>query len=165
MITLELAGGCAGRKATAHGCVVVSGEEVETVIAGGGWRGGVAGTGTALSRNRGTDAGGPVVLLASTRLVEQRRRGALQLRLARNVRELQRVIERAVALAASDVVTLTDLPIEVSREYTEILQPSISAADSMRAWGSRYARLILERCNRNKRRACEVLGISYHTLQ
>ena len=82
-----------------------------------------------------------------------------------NVRELQRVIERAVALAAGDVVTLTDLPIEVTREYTEILQPSISGADSMRAWGSRYARLVLERCNRNKRRACEVLGISYHTLQ
>ncbi len=82
-----------------------------------------------------------------------------------NVRELQRVIERAVALAAGDVVMLTDLPMEVTREYTEILQPSISGADSMRAWGSRYARLVLERCNRNKRRACAVLGISYHTLQ
>ena len=35
----------------------------------------------------------------------------------------------------------------------------------MRAWGSRYARLVLERCEGNKRRTCEVLGISYHTLQ
>ena len=35
----------------------------------------------------------------------------------------------------------------------------------MRAWGSRYARLVLQRCGENKRRACEVLGISYHTLQ
>ena len=34
----------------------------------------------------------------------------------------------------------------------------------MRAWGSRYARLVLEKCERNKRQACEVLGISYHTL-
>jgi hypothetical protein len=34
----------------------------------------------------------------------------------------------------------------------------------MRTWGSRYARLILEKCDRNKRQACEVLGISYHTL-
>jgi hypothetical protein len=35
----------------------------------------------------------------------------------------------------------------------------------MRAWGSRYARLVFERCGRNKRRACRVLAISYHTLQ
>ena len=34
----------------------------------------------------------------------------------------------------------------------------------MRAWGSRYARLVLERCDNNKRQACQVLGISYHTL-
>jgi hypothetical protein len=35
----------------------------------------------------------------------------------------------------------------------------------MRAWGSRYARLVFERCGHNKRRACRVLEISYHTLQ
>jgi transcriptional regulator with AAA-type ATPase domain len=35
----------------------------------------------------------------------------------------------------------------------------------MRAWASRYARLVLERCGGNKRRACRELGISYHTLQ
>jgi hypothetical protein len=34
----------------------------------------------------------------------------------------------------------------------------------MRAWGSRYARLVLERHDGNKRKACRVLGISYHTL-
>ena len=35
----------------------------------------------------------------------------------------------------------------------------------MRAWGSRYARLVFERCGRNKRRACRQLDISYHTLE
>ena len=35
----------------------------------------------------------------------------------------------------------------------------------MRAWGSRYARLVLERCQNNKRQACRELGISYHTLR
>ena len=35
----------------------------------------------------------------------------------------------------------------------------------MRAWGSRYARLILGRAGGNKREACRVLGISYHTLR
>jgi transposase len=35
----------------------------------------------------------------------------------------------------------------------------------MRAWGSRYARVVFERCGRNKRRACRHLDISYHTLE
>lgn len=35
----------------------------------------------------------------------------------------------------------------------------------MRAWGSRYAHLVLERCGGNKRKTCRALGISYHTLQ
>jgi two-component system response regulator HydG len=82
-----------------------------------------------------------------------------------NVRELQRVVERALALAAGDVIDLPDLPARVTRDVAEVLQPSLSRADTMRTWGSRYARLVLERCGRNKRRACEVLGISYHTLQ
>ena len=82
-----------------------------------------------------------------------------------NVRELQRVIERALALTTGDVLGLTDLPPELIHDYTEVLSPSVARAESMRAWGSRYARLVLERCDRNKRRTCDVLGISYHTLQ
>ena len=34
----------------------------------------------------------------------------------------------------------------------------------MRAWGSRYARLMLEKNGGNKRQACKALDISYHTL-
>ncbi len=82
-----------------------------------------------------------------------------------NVRELQRVVERALTLATEDTIGLQDLPVELTRDYAELLQPSITRAESMRTWGSRYARLMLERCGRNKRRTCEVLGISYHTLQ
>ena len=82
-----------------------------------------------------------------------------------NVRELQRVVERALALANEGNIGLQDLPVELTRDFTELLQPSMVRAESMRAWGSRYARLMLERCGRNKRRTCEVLGISYHTLQ
>lgn len=70
-----------------------------------------------------------------------------------------------MALALGYVVRLSDLPPELTREHAEVLHPSAARADSMRAWGSRYARLVLERCGHNKRRTCEVLGISYHTLQ
>ena len=82
-----------------------------------------------------------------------------------NVRELQRVIEYVLALASQDRVEIDDLPTSLRGEYEEVLMPSLSRDDTMRAWGSRYARLVLQRCGDNKRRACEVLGISYHTLQ
>jgi transcriptional regulator with PAS, ATPase and Fis domain len=82
-----------------------------------------------------------------------------------NVRELQRVIERAVALAASDTLALDDLPPALLDGYEEHLLPAFQCRDTMREWGSRYARLVLERCHNNKRRACRELGISYHTLQ
>src|SRR5688500_7073925 len=82
-----------------------------------------------------------------------------------NVRELERLIEHAVALAESDQIELDDLPPVVRGEYGEVLGPSMLAGESLRAWGSRYVRLVFERCGRNKRRACAVLDISYHTLQ
>jgi transcriptional regulator with PAS, ATPase and Fis domain len=82
-----------------------------------------------------------------------------------NVRELERVIERAVALAVSDAVGLEDLPPSMLAGHADALLTAVRDNDSMRAWGSRYARLVLERCANNKRRACRELGISYHTLQ
>ena len=82
-----------------------------------------------------------------------------------NVRELERLIERTVALAESDVVELDDLPPTVRGGYAAALGPSLRRDDTLRTWASRYARLILGRCHDNKREACRVLGISYHTLQ
>jgi two-component system, NtrC family, response regulator HydG len=81
-----------------------------------------------------------------------------------NVRELERVIERAVALVESDRIELDDLPPRVRGQFADVLWPSLVAGDSLRTWGSRYARLVFERCGRNKRMACRVLNISYHTL-
>jgi len=81
-----------------------------------------------------------------------------------NVRELERMIERAVTLAEGDVIQLDDLPASVRGEYADVLMPSLRRSDTMRAWGSRYARLVLDRCTGNKREASRVLGISYHTL-
>ena len=82
-----------------------------------------------------------------------------------NVRELERIIERAVALAGSERLELEDLPPALLGGYVTVLVPSLKARDTMRAWGSRYARLVLERCANNKRKASRELGISYHTLQ
>jgi transcriptional regulator with PAS, ATPase and Fis domain len=82
-----------------------------------------------------------------------------------NVRELERVIERGVALAGSARLELEDLPPALIGLFNDVLAPSIEAKDSMRVWASRYVRVMLERCNNNKRLTCRQLGISYHTLQ
>jgi len=81
-----------------------------------------------------------------------------------NVRELERVVERAVALTASDIVFLEDLPPSISGGYATVVLPSLERRETMRAWGRRYARLVVERCQGNKREASRFLGISYHTL-
>ena len=68
-------------------------------------------------------------------------------------------------MASSNEITPEDLPLFVRSGYDAVLGPSLQRDDTMRAWSSRYARIVLDRCNRNKRQACQVLGISYHTLQ
>jgi two-component system, NtrC family, response regulator HydG len=82
-----------------------------------------------------------------------------------NVRELERTMERAVTLAAGDLIELDDLPAAVRQAYSTALGPSLSRNENLRLWASRYVRLIVDRCQGNKRAACRLLGISYHTLQ
>jgi len=81
-----------------------------------------------------------------------------------NVRELERLIEWAVTMADSDVLDLPDLPEAIRGDYTAMAH-SVDRQDTMRSWATRYARLVLDRCGGNKRHACRVLDISYHTLQ
>ena len=81
-----------------------------------------------------------------------------------NVRELERLIERSLALAESDRIEIDDLPRRIRGDFKEILLPSLALDESMRAWGSQYARLVFDRCGGNKRQACRILKISYHTL-
>jgi transcriptional regulator with PAS, ATPase and Fis domain len=80
-----------------------------------------------------------------------------------NVRELERVIEHAVALADGDALKLDDLPPALLDGYLPALYVA-SEGDSLRTWGSRYVRMVFERCQENKRRTCRELDISYHTL-
>ncbi len=82
-----------------------------------------------------------------------------------NVRELERLVERALSITESDQIQLDDLPPQVRGEYAAVLGPAVVAGDTMRAWGSRYARLVFERCGGNKSRTCRLLDISYHTLK
>jgi transcriptional regulator with PAS, ATPase and Fis domain len=82
-----------------------------------------------------------------------------------NVRELERLMEHTLTLARGNVIALEDLPMRLRLAYGDVLLPSIDSQETLRAWGSRYVQLVLERSGRNKRKACRSLGISYHTLQ
>jgi Nif-specific regulatory protein len=81
-----------------------------------------------------------------------------------NVRELERVIERAIALADGEALQLEDLPPALLAGYTPVLLPAGHEQSTLRAWASRYVRMVYQRCEENKRRACRELDISYHTL-
>lgn len=81
-----------------------------------------------------------------------------------NVRELERMIEGAVATAESRQICVDDLPVSLRGDYADHLRPAYQRGDTMRAWGSRYARFVLEKHGGNKRKAAEALDISYHTL-
>lgn len=81
-----------------------------------------------------------------------------------NVRELERLVEGVVTLATSDLIAMEDLPPALRGDSVVALQHALSLNETMRAWGARYARLVLNRCEQNKRKACGVLDISYHTL-
>jgi two-component system response regulator HydG len=82
-----------------------------------------------------------------------------------NVRELERLIERVVTMASGDVIELEDLPPLVGGDHLSALGPSLERDETLRTWARRYARLVLERRQGNKRETARVLGISYHTLQ
>jgi DNA-binding NtrC family response regulator len=82
-----------------------------------------------------------------------------------NVRQLARIVERAIALSPGPAIVLADLPQEITRAYVELSGAAPVGDLTLREWSGRYARLVLDRCSGNKRRACDILGISYHTLQ
>jgi transcriptional regulator with PAS, ATPase and Fis domain len=82
-----------------------------------------------------------------------------------NVRQLERVLERAVVLAAEPQITIDDLPAEILKSSPAVVTGGSARDDSRRAWSSRHVREVLERNHGNKRRTCQLLDITYHTLQ
>src|SRR5579862_3361696 len=56
-----------------------------------------------------------------------------------NIRELERLMERAITLCESDTIELDDLPSAVRGEYAAVLAPSLGRNETLRAWASRYA--------------------------
>jgi DNA-binding NtrC family response regulator len=86
-----------------------------------------------------------------------------------NVRELAHVVERAMVLAREGVVTASDLPPEVARQWNAKAGGGSmgSLADdwpTLAVLERRYIDRVLSRTGGNKTRAAEVLGIDRRTL-
>jgi len=84
-----------------------------------------------------------------------------------NVRELENCIERAVALAAYDEITLEDLPERVQSPQTTAAMPAVdepSELPSMQAVEYRYIRRVLQAVAGNKTVAARILGFDRRTL-
>ncbi len=80
-----------------------------------------------------------------------------------NVRELQNVIERAMILEDSDLITAAALPSNLAREPhpTEAVSPLKAA---VRKFERDYIDTILRTTNGDKRQAAEILGVSVSSL-
>jgi DNA-binding NtrC family response regulator len=91
-----------------------------------------------------------------------------------NVRELSNAIERAVAFAHGDQIEVEDLPERIRRQgdlrlpqADEAGRPALLGAGELpplREIERRYVRLVLERCDGNKKRAADCLDIGRRTL-
>src|SRR5262249_31689190 len=84
-----------------------------------------------------------------------------------NVRELENCIERAVALASFDQITVSDVPERVRAHRSNDLVLSIddpTTLVTLEELERRYVARVLEAVNGNKAAAARVLGIERKTL-
>lgn len=85
-----------------------------------------------------------------------------------NVRELENIIERAVVLARSNIITLKDLPINVKELEEENLIPDLSSSDITRQVEALEKKLIydaLKQADGNQTKAGKMLGITERNLR
>ena len=87
-----------------------------------------------------------------------------------NIRELENVIERAMALAQGDKITIDDIPKEIIYPATvempiTIPEEGFNLNSHLEELSRRYIEYALIKADRNIKRAAELLGISYRSLR
>jgi DNA-binding NtrC family response regulator len=87
-----------------------------------------------------------------------------------NARELENVIERAIALADGEELDTADIPLPdrgaagFSRNLDDFLRQALSERLTLSELGDRYTACVLDSTSGNKARAARILGINRRTL-
>lgn len=81
-----------------------------------------------------------------------------------NVRELENVIERAVVLARTDIIDVSDLPQSESLSSEAFMSQVVEELPTLEDMERRYIRFILDKTGGRKEKAAHILGMSRRTL-
>ncbi len=81
-----------------------------------------------------------------------------------NIRELENIIERGVALARQHTLSLSDLPVVLSDNNIKVLRDTPERLPTLEEREREYVQYVLERSERNRTKAAKVLGIDRVSL-
>ncbi|HSQ83374.1 MAG TPA: helix-turn-helix domain-containing protein, partial [Desulfobacterales bacterium] len=81
-----------------------------------------------------------------------------------NIRELENVIERAVALSNGPEITVGDLPDFISNLSIETYRRADSEIPNLEEQEKNYIKWVLDKCEGNKTKAAKVMGIDRVSL-
>ena len=81
-----------------------------------------------------------------------------------NVRELENLIERGVALARGNELTLAELPAALAAQAIHALPEAPTELPSLVQREEEYIRYVLEHCDGNRTKAAQILGIDRVSL-
>ncbi len=81
-----------------------------------------------------------------------------------NIRELENIIERAVALAREETLSLTDLPAALSENNIKVVRERAERLQTLEERELEYIQYVLEKNDQNRTKAAKVLGIDRVSL-
>ena len=81
-----------------------------------------------------------------------------------NIRELENIVERAVALATGEMIEVDDLPEDLREIEVFTINRDCSQIKSLAEMEHEYIRWVLDQCRHNKSRAADLLGINRVSL-
>jgi DNA-binding NtrC family response regulator len=81
-----------------------------------------------------------------------------------NIRELENIIERGVALAREGSLTLNDLPNSLAQHQIHVVRETGGRLPTLAQREADYIRYVLEQCGQNRTQAAKILGIDRVSL-